>query len=136
MTGKFTSIVLGLTFFLAAMPMAAQPFDGSKALLCAAMEAVQCAAGGDCTAGSAEAINFPEFFRVDFDGKAITSTRSDGTKRTTPIEAISHSETGTLMRGAQAEFGWSMVISEEGKMTLTVSGDRQGFVVFGACTVP
>jgi hypothetical protein len=40
------------------------------------------------------------------------------------------------MHGAQDRFGWSMVISEKGKMTLTVSGDREGFIVFGACTVP
>jgi hypothetical protein len=124
-------VVLGL-----ARPLAAQPFDGSKPLLCAAMEAIQCAAGGDCAAGSAEMINFPEFFRIDFDKKAITSTRSDRTNRTTPIEALSRSQAGTLMHGAQEQFSWSMVISEEGKMTLTVSGDRQGFIVFGACAVP
>lgn len=136
MTKNITSMLLGLSALLVAKQTAAQPFDGSKALLCAAMEAIQCLAGGDCATGSAEAINFPEFFRVDFGKKVVTSTRSDGTSRTTPIEAISRSDTGTLMRGAQAEFGWSMVISKEGKMTLTVSGDRQGFIVFGACTVP
>jgi hypothetical protein len=100
------------------------------------MEAVQCAAGGDCTAGSAEAINFPEFFNVDFAAKAITSTRSDGTKRTTPIGETSRSDASIRMHGAEAQFGWSMVISDQGKMTLTVSGDREGFLVFGACTVP
>jgi hypothetical protein len=133
---KNLSIFCALVGLLFAQPLAAQPFDGSKALLCAAMEANQCAPAGGCASGSAEAINFPEFFRVDFDAKAITSTRSEGTKRTTPIEAMSRSGAGTLLHGAQAEFAWSMVISAEGKMTLTVSGDRQGFIVFGACTVP
>jgi hypothetical protein len=136
MMRNLTSMLCGLTGLVLAAPLAAQPIDGSKALLCAAMEAIHCAAAGECAAGSAEAINFPEFFRVDFDAKAITSTRSDGSKRTTPMEEVSHSETGILMHGAQAEFGWSMVISDQGKTTLAVSGDREGFIVFGACTVP
>jgi hypothetical protein len=135
---KLIWIICGLAVVALAepRPMAAQPFDGSKPLLCAAMEAIQCAAGGDCAAGSAEVINFPEFFRVEFDKKVITSTRSDGTNRTTPIEHVSRSDAGTLLHGGEAQFGWSMVISDHGKMTLTVSGDREGFIVFGACTVP
>jgi hypothetical protein len=49
---------------------------------------------------------------------------------------LTGADTGIFMHGAQANFGWSMVISDQGKMTLTVSGDREGFIVFGACTVP
>jgi hypothetical protein len=33
--------------------------------------------------------------------------------------------------------GWTMAINEEsGEMVLTAAGDRVGFVVFGACTIP
>ena len=39
-----------------------------------------------------------------------------------------------ILQGAENGRGWSMTIDEKsGEMTLTVSGDQVGFVVFGAC---
>ena len=111
-------------------------FDGSKPLLCAATEATECVDGAGCVVGSAEAINLPEFFRIDFKEKEIRSTRADGTKRSTPLENLSTSESGIILRGAQQNLGWTMSISSEGRMSLAVSGDRVAYTVFGICTVP
>jgi hypothetical protein len=39
-----------------------------------------------------------------------------------------------ILQGAENGRGWSMTIDEKsGEMTLTVSGNQVGFVVFGAC---
>jgi len=132
------TILIAATLLLATAatgPATAQ-FDGSQPLLCAATEAVECAAGADCLSGSAEAINLPEFFRIDFEKKEIGATRADGSKRSTLLETVAPGETGIILRGAQGNLGWSMNISTEGRMSLAVSGDRVAYIVFGMCTVP
>jgi hypothetical protein len=128
-----------MSIFLSLLAMsapAAAQFDGSQPLLCAATEATECAAGIECLSGSAESINLPEFFRINFDKKEITSTRADGSKRSTSIETVSPGETAIILRGAQGNLGWSMNISNEGRMSLAVAGERVGYVVFGMCTLP
>jgi len=39
-----------------------------------------------------------------------------------------------ILQGVENGRGWTLSIAEAtGKMVLTVSGDEEGFVVFGAC---
>ncbi len=46
-----------------------------------------------------------------------------------------HNPGNLIMQGGEAGRGWTLVISEEtGKMSATISEDRVGFVIFGACT--
>ena len=41
-----------------------------------------------------------------------------------------------FLQGVQKQFGWTMGIDEaSGHMTLVISDDRSGYVVFGACTL-
>ena len=68
---------------------------------------------------------------------AIRSYYADGTLRTVGIERMERENGMIVVQGGQEGRGWSATIGEDtGKMTLTASGDRFGFIIFGACTSP
>ena len=53
----------------------------------------------------------------------------------TPIKTIQRMMDGTIILQGIELRGWSAVINEQtGKMTVTVSGDDEAFVLFGVCT--
>ncbi len=129
---------------LISLPALAGDFDGSKPLLCAVMDIVECGPGGNCQKVMAEEIGIPQFLRINFKEKKISATQSSGSKRSTTIKNSEHVDGKLILQGAEDGvedvrdgLGWSIAISEEsGKMVLTASGDEVGFVVFGACTLP
>ncbi len=113
----------------------AAEFDGSQKLICASVETYGCIMDFKCIKGTAETINIPQFFRIDFDKGLIHATRPDGEKRTTKIVNRTHEKGQMILQGVQSELGWSMAITEKtGKMSLTASGDQVVYAVFGACT--
>jgi hypothetical protein len=119
-------------------------FDGSKPLLCAVIDVVECGSGGKCQQVTAEDVGIPRFLKVNFKEKKITATQTSGSKKSTPIKNSEHIDGKLILQGAEDGIegvrdgvGWSLAIAEEsGKMVLTASGDEVGFVVFGACTLP
>lgn len=126
------------------MPLLASAgdFDGSKPLLCASMEIMECAPENGCTRVSADDVNAPQFFRINFADKLITGKHTGGD---TVDSAIERSETvdGKLIlqgaedgiEGVRDGLGWSLAIAQDtGKMVLSASGDASAFVIFGACT--
>jgi hypothetical protein len=123
---------------------AAGDFDGSKELICAVMDLVECGPGGKCQQVTAEAAGIPYFFKINFKDKKIRSTHADGSKRSTDIENFEKIDGKIIIQGAEDGIegvrdgvGWSLAIAEDtGKTVLTASGDAVGFVIFGACTVP
>ena len=131
----------GVMAFLAALALAlsqaavADNFDGSKELLCAINHAQACTPDGICEFATADEVGFPPFIEIEFDEKQI-SNRVDGDgERTTPIERQKLTDNELVLQGEQ-RLAWSIVISREtGKMTVAASGDGEGFVLFGACTV-
>jgi hypothetical protein len=129
--------ILGVvvTLFAASSAANADGFDGSQPLICASMEAYDCAPGEDCIKGTAESIDAPQFMRLDFEHKVARATRANGEERTAKIESMTQEEGKLILQGVQLGLGWSMTIAQEnGAMTLTAAGDRMAFVVFGACT--
>jgi hypothetical protein len=122
-------------------PVFAGDFDGSKTLICAVMDILECQPGGKC---QKETAGIPQFFKIDFKEKKISATRADGSTRSTPIENFEKIDGKVIIQGAEDGIegvrdgvGWSLAISEEtGKTVLTASGDEVGFVIFGACTLP
>ena len=63
--------------------------------------------------------------------------REQETGRESPIKNVERANGKTILQGAQAERGWTLTIAEDtGKMSATVSTDGEGFIVFGACTLP
>jgi len=105
-------------------------FDGSKLLICAPVEAMDCVSGEDCTKGRPSDIGAPAFLRVDFANKAII-----GPKKTTPILFVDKGDKQILLQGKELEYAWTLALDQEtGNMTVTMV-DRDGvFVFFGSCT--
>jgi hypothetical protein len=127
-------ITIGLALASALVPLSAASagLDGSKPLLCAITEAVECAFDGTCTRGTADSVNVPQFVRVDVKAKRLSEHEGE---RSTAIRSVERVEGRLVLQGVEAERAWSVSISEEtGKMSVTASGHDVGFVVFGACT--
>ena len=139
-----TSALITAFVFLIANQALAGDFDGSKPLICALMDLVECQPGGQCQSKSAEELGLPQFVRINFQEKKISSTQSGGSERDTAIERLEQIDGKLIIQGAEDGIrdvrdgvGWSLAIAEEtGKLVLTASGDEVAFVVFGACTLP
>jgi hypothetical protein len=89
---------------------AAGDFDGSKLLICAPVEAMDCVPGEGCSKERPEDVGAPNFLRIDFANKVIV-----GPKQTTPILLL-------------------VLDQESGMMTVTLVNREAAFVLFGPCT--
>lgn len=132
---KLLRIVPMAAFLLAPGLAWAEAFDGSKPLICASVDSLSCSPGEDCVAATTEALNIPQFLRIDFADKEVTAERPDGDQRTSEIQKLEELENELILQGSQGGLGWSMTITRAtGKMSLSAVGDQVAFVVFGACT--
>jgi hypothetical protein len=105
-------------------------FDGSKPLICAPVEAIDCIAGDGCEKGIPDDIGAPAFLRVDFTNKLII-----GPKRSSPIAAMEKEAQQILLQGTELGLAWSMALdTANGKMVTTFSGREGAYVLFGSCT--
>jgi len=110
-------------------------FDGSKPLLGAVIEIYECVANTPCEQVTVEDVDFTYFLHMDFKNKKITGTRADGKPLNSKINDIMSVDGMLILQGVENGKGWTLSISETtGKMVLTVSGDEEGFIAFGACT--
>jgi hypothetical protein len=117
-------------------PVPAADFDGSKSLICALKDDFECGPDG-CERVTSEAINLPQFLRLNFKEKQITTVREGVQVRTTKMERMESLGSNLFVQGLENNLAWSLVIDQSsGRMVLTVAGDQAGFVVFGACTTP
>jgi len=113
---------------------AAGKYDGSVPLLCVPISVTECGADGECKRATAERVNLPQFLRVDVKAMKV---REQETGRESPIKNVERANGRVILQGAQGERGWTLTIAEEtGKMSATVSADGEGFIIFGACTLP
>ena len=62
---KFMSLAF-LCLILTPFSIAASDVDGSKLMLCAAIETFECGTGVECQHGTAQSINLPQFLKIDF----------------------------------------------------------------------
>ncbi|MDJ0884055.1 MAG: hypothetical protein QNJ48_07830 [Desulfobacterales bacterium] len=137
-----TGLLLALG--LIAAPAMGGDFDGSKKIICAAVDVVECAPGAECDRVMASEIDFPDFVRLDFKKKEIRTEQSGHEKRKTDIERIERISGKMIIQGAEnahegasESLGWSMIIDEEnGRFVLSAAATEAAFVVFGTCTVP
>jgi hypothetical protein len=121
-----------LVGFAAAVPAPASDFDGSKLLICAPVEAMDCAAGGPCDRTSPDEVGAPAFIRIDVAKKVIV-----GPKRTSPIQFIEKSDGQLLLLGTELGYGWTVALDQDtGKVAITLANRDGAFVLFGSCTVP
>ena len=128
----FIIIFIFAAFILTASGAAAADslFDGTKPLICASREVVDCTPGETCDKGLPEEMGAPMFLTIDFIKKDIT-----GPKRTSKITLIEKTDAQITLYGFEVGMGWSMVLDREtGRMTATLAGKDQAFIIFGACT--
>ena len=108
-------------------------FDGSKALLCAPSEVLDCTSGDDkCWSASPRRAGAPSFLRIDFGKKTVS-----GTHLSSKILHVDKSADQVLLQGVELDMGWTIVIdSASGELSITLTDRGGAFVMFGACTVP
>ena len=127
-------ILTGIGLLCAARARAGD-FDGSKPLICAVIQTIACPRNEDIEVGTAEDVDLPQFFFIDFEKRLVTGKMSGGEVRETKIESLKHEDGMLILQGVQRGKAWSAVINEEtGKTTITGANDVAGFVVFAACT--
>lgn len=116
--------------------------DGSEAVICAAVEIMECVPDEACQRVSARDAGIPRFLQIDFAGQQITRTKPSGDEIASTIERSEVVDGRLILQGAEDGFegvpdgiGWSLSIDEtSGDMVLTASGADVAFVIFGACT--
>ena len=122
-------ILFGL--FLAVSPVfAGDVFDGTKPLLCASIEAVDCDPGEPCERGIPEIMGAPQFMRIDFAKNEIA-----GPLRTTKIRSVEKDDDQIILQGYEIGLGWTLAIDRvNGNMRISFAGGNASFIIFGACT--
>jgi hypothetical protein len=126
-------LVLGLGVLPYAQ--AAATYDGSVPLICALIEVMDCAPGAECQRGVPETVSLPQFVKLNFTEKTLSTTEAAQKQQTTSIKQIEQFDGSMILQGVEGSRAWSMVIAKEtGKMSATVADDQAGFVIFGACT--
>lgn len=108
----------------------AADFDGSKPLICAPVEAMDCVAGEACKKGTPDDIGAPAFIRLDVTKKEIV-----GARQATPILFMDKSDARLLLQGTELGYGWTLALdSASGKLSGTLVDQEGVFVLFGSCT--
>ena len=118
---------------------AADKYDGSAPLVCAAGVVTACGAEGRCQSGTAAEVNFPSIFKVDAKAMKLRNLHGETGQQgvESSIRNVDHANGKMILSGAEGERGWSVLIHEStGKMSAAVSGDGEGFVIFGQCALP
>jgi len=127
-------IIVSLIFFglfVAVSPAFAEDaFDGTKPLLCASIEALDCDPGVTCERGIPEIMGAPQFLRIDF-----TKNEIAGPERTGKIRSMEKDDDQIVLQGYEIGLGWTLAIDRvTGTMRITFAGSDASFIIFGACT--
>jgi len=110
---------------------AASKYDESIPFVCVPTAVAECVAEGECRPGTAESENLPDFFKVDLKAKTI---RAEDKGRLSPIKRIDRDADQITLYGSEAERAWILIIREKtGRMSASVTGDGESFVIFGVC---
>jgi hypothetical protein len=103
-------------------------------IICTLTRGNDCSPEDGCIQVSVDEMALPRFVRIDLKSKTITSLDKEITRKT-EIATIDRLEGMTVMHGTELR-GWTMALGEDsGNLTLSASGDGEGFVVFGVCMV-
>mgnify|MGYP001104464994 CR=1 FL=1 len=104
---KLTPALLMLAAAAPAQILAAESFDGTKALLCATVETVECGPQADCKYGTADSLGFPQFLQIDTQKKRISAVRPDGSTLNAVITTVTPLEDRLVMQGVENSLGWA-----------------------------
>ena len=129
MTNRISTLVRGL---LLAVTLCSYGLAGPTWLCSITANA---AVGDDGTAGPVDfaGVEPATFLRVDTDGKSITLLAPESRRgETTEIGAIKQGDGIWLITGVEDGRAFSMVISDAGYMTLSITGNGTTWSAFGA----
>jgi len=125
---------IGLT--IASASLFAADFDGTKPLLCASLDILECADGRECEAVAADDVDAPQFISIDLKHDKLQLDRSG--KPTHPeLRNRENLDNRLVLQGVGMEtgLGWTFSVDQDtGKFVLSASGDEVAFIIFGACT--
>jgi hypothetical protein len=122
--------ICAAAILLSTQAVYAGDFDGSKKLMCATIQAMDCVSGQECVKGRAGDIGAPKFLKIDFAQKAL-----EGPKRTTPIVSMDKGKDQIVLQGNELGFGWTIALDQEqGELVATMVNSDGAFVLFGSCT--
>lgn len=128
-SNRLVAILLAAAAFNS--PAFAADFDGSKALVCATIEARDCVLGAACYTGEAATVGAPSFIRIDFDKKMMV-----GVKSSAPIDSMDKDETQLLLKGTEQGYGWVFALNQAtGDFAASMTNFDGSFLLFGSCTV-
>lgn len=100
--------------------------------ICSITEAIACEEDGSTGPPDLGGLARPTFLRVDVGRKQVTLLAPAGRNgEITKIDAAHKGDGIWVLSGIEAERAWSMVISERGHMTLSVTVDGASWAVFG-----
>lgn len=104
-------------------------------MLCASNQVMMCFETGQCFSVQAWELGVPEFVVIDRKKKMISTTKSSGENRSTPIATVSAADGVIYMQGFERGRAFSIVIHQDmGMLTAAVARDGVAVTVFGSCT--
>lgn len=127
---NYLLLAVGILLIFAASAQAGEVLDTTKPLLCASIEALDCAPGEPCDRGIPEFMGAPQFLRIDFAKKEII-----GPLKTAQIRSMEKNEDQIVLQGYELRMGWTLALDRlTGNMTITFAGWDTAYIIFGACT--
>jgi hypothetical protein len=121
---KCIAFCVALGLGLVPYPALAGRYDGSVPLLCAVIEVIECDVGVECHRGSAESVNLPQFIKINFTDKTLSTTEEAQTHKTTPINNIEQFDSSMILQGVEGSRAWSVVIAKDtGKISAALAKD-------------
>src|SRR5262245_20202359 len=113
----------------------ADDLKGASSFLCSAQTVSVCNPEYDCSSGPASTWNVPQFIQVDLDAKRLSTTKTSGQNRSTPIENLQKREGHIYLQGIENGRAFSIRIEESsGELSAAVARDGVVVAVFGVCT--
>ena len=131
-----TKLCSFMGLMIASASLFAADFDGSKPMLCASLDVLECVDGRDCDMVSAESVDAPQFITVDLKNKELKLDRSDR-PQSAQLRNRENLNDRLVVQGVGTESGlaWTFSVHEEtGRFVVSASGDEVAFIIFGACT--
>ena len=142
MTKTITSLA-GALLFAIAFPAAAEDyFDGSHTLLCTIAAIFECSVGSGCSRVTAEEVDAPNYFLVDFNQKILVTTRAHDERRESAIENMETVDDKLIVQGIEDGrddvpndgVGWSMAVNDDdGGMVISAVTDGAALTGLGWC---
>lgn len=129
---RFLTLLLTIFIFTGAFQVASAE---ENIRTCALTKAFECTSDDGCREWSIQEMALPRFIRIDLKTKTIKSLDKD-IARNSSFKDLDRLEGMIVLHGTEQR-GWSMALGENSRdLTLSASGDGEGFVVFGSCMNP